>query len=145
MEMVDKSLPIARLYLERTEVNEMKLTKRGLFAAALVAACGISCLFRVAAAAENDGSGAECVSPTPGLSGENVVTQMPEPGEWIIRSYPADSSTDYVLTGVNTITFEDYVEIDGKYVELLKGSVKVSGDGTLGVTPTPTPVPPAGE
>lgn len=123
----------------------MKLTKRGLFAAALVAACGISCLFRVAAAAENDGDRAECVSPTPVLSGEKAEVQQPEgfvlPSGSVSRSndWLVSTDTDYM------ITVENYVEIGGKFVELPEGSVSVSGGESVCVTPTPTPAPSAGE
>lgn len=122
----------------------MKLTKKGLFAAALVAACGISCLFRVAAAAENDGSGAECVSPTPVLSGGKA--ELRPPADFVLPSEPVSFSSDDYLITTDTdymITVEDYVESDGKFVELLKGGVSVSGGESVCVTPTP--VPSAGE
>lgn len=118
----------------------MKLTKKGFFAAVLVAACGLSCLFRVAAAAENDGAGTECISPTPLLSGgqeeqmpdDSVISQIQSVWNFSAEQMPA-ADTDYVLTAV----------IDGKLVELPEGSVSVSRGETICVTPTP--VPSAGE
>ncbi len=118
----------------------MKLTKKGLFAAALVAACGVSCLFRVAAAAENNSAGTECVSPTPVLSGGKPEVRLPE--DFVIPSEPVDFSSDDYLVTTDTdyvITVENYVEIGGKFVELPEGSVSVSGGGSLCVTPTPAP------
>lgn len=122
----------------------MKLTKKGFFAAVFVAACGLSCLFRVAAAAENDNAGTEGVSPTPVLSGgqeeqrldNSVISQVQS--VWILSTEQMTAAdTDYVLT------VENYVEIDGKFVELPEGSVSVSGGESVCVTPTP--VPSAGE
>ena len=115
----------------------MKLTKRGFLATALVAACGISCLFRVAAAAENDGAGAEVVSPTPVLSGEKAELQLPE--GFVIPSEPTCRSNDVLLTTDTDymIIVDNSVKTDGKFVELPEGSVSVSGKESVCVTPTP--------
>lgn len=116
----------------------MKLTKKGLAAAALVAACGVSCLFRVAAAAENDGAGTKCVSPTPVLSDgkaevpENSVVSQ-------IRSVCVSGGQLVAADMDYLITVDNYVEIDGEFVKMPEGSVSVSGVGAVCVTPTPAP------